>query len=182
MKYFKKLESERLYLGPLMVNDAKTYCQWINDPSTSDGINKTKDMVTIENETEWLENINKRDDNYNFSIIIKENDTLIGSCAILKVDNINQKAEIGIMIGEESQRNKGYGKETIKMLLDYGFNELNLHNIEIGAYSFNERAVACYKGIGFKEVGRIRENRYHQGKRYDSVILDILKDEFNQNK
>lgn len=179
MKYFKKLESKRLYLSQMHIEDAEIFCEWMNDKNVTDGLGSTKKLTTIEKEKEYLEKANTSDD-YNFSIIKKEDNSLIGSCTLGIHNQINQHGEIGILIGDEKNRNKGYGKEVIIMLLDYGFNTLNLHSIEIGAFSFNERAIICYKHIGFKEVGRIRENNYHEGKMHDSIILDMLKDEFNE--
>ena len=44
--------------------------------------------------------------------------------------------------------------------------------------AFNERAIACYKKCGFKEIGRRRKCVYIDGKYYDVVIMDILKEEF----
>ena len=64
------------------------------------------------------------------------------------------------------------------MLLNYGFNTLNLHNIYLGVYSFNEAAIKCYKKVGFKEAGRLRQAKYYNGKRYDDITMDILRDEF----
>ena len=177
MKYFKKIESENLYLSPMMVEDARIHCKWLNDHRVTDGIGKTKDVTTIENEVEYLENITKSG-SHNFSIILKENDQLIGSCALMNIDQVNQTSEVGILIGEDSARGKGYGQETLKILLDYGFNTLNLHNIYLGVYSFNEQAINCYKKVGFKEAGRKREAKFHNGKRYDDITMDILKDEF----
>ena len=177
MKYFKKLESDNLYLGPMMVEDAPIFTKWLNDYRVTDGIGKTKDITTIENEIEYLQNITKNDD-YNFSIVTKENNQLIGTCSIMNINSINQTAEVGIIIGEESARGKGYGVEALKLLLDYGFNTLNLHTIYLGVYSFNKQAIACYKKVGFKEAGRIREAKFHNGKRYDDIKMDILKDEF----
>lgn len=177
MKYFKKLESENLILGPMMMDDALTYVKWLNDYRVTDGIGKTKDITTIENEIEYLERITK-EGKHNFSIIKKDNEQLIGSCSIMNIDSINQTAEVGILIGEESARGKGYGEETLRIILDYGFNTLNLHNIYLGVYSFNEQAIACYKKVGFKEAGRLREAKFHNGKRYDDIRMDILRDEF----
>ncbi len=45
------------------------------------------------------------------------------------------------------------------MLLDYGFNLLNLNNIMLGMFSLNERALACYQRVGFKEIGRRKQAR-----------------------
>ena len=177
MKYFKKIVGERLYLSPINTEDNLLFCKWLNDNSTSDGLNKTKDIVTIENEMDYLTDVTKNG-KYQFAIVDMETDTLIGTCGFNQIDHINQNSEVGIFIGEESKRSQGYGGETLNLLLDYGFNTLNLHNIRLGVYSFNERALACYKKAGFKEIGRIREVRYFNGKRYDLILLDILKDEF----
>ena len=180
MKYFKKLEGPNLILAPMMMEDAPTYVKWLNDYRVTDGIGKTKDVTTIENEIEYLQNITK-EGKYNFCIVTKDKEELIGSCSIMNIDQINQTAELGILIGEESKRGKGYGQEALKIMLDYGFNTLNLHNIYLGAYSFNEQAIACYKKVGFKEAGRLREAKFYNGKRYDDIKMDILRDEFYEN-
>ena len=177
MKYFKKLEGPNLFLGPMMMEDAEIFVKWLNDYRVTDGIGKTKDVTTIENEIEYLQEITKKGD-YNFSIVTKDKEKLIGTCSLMNINNINQTAEVGILIGEESARGKGYGTEVLKIILDYGFNTLNLHNIYLGVYSFNEQAISCYKKVGFKEAGRIREAKFHNGKRYDDIKMDILRDEF----
>ena len=181
MKYFKKLEGKNIYLAPMMVQDAEIYCKWMNDSRVTDGINKTKDITTLENEIEYIQSVNKSD-NFAFSIVKKENDELIGSCTIMNPDYVNQRAELGIAIGDENSRGKGYGQEALKLLLNYGFNTLNMHNINLSVFSFNKQAIACYKKVGFKEIGVERESCYHDGKRYDIMRLDILKSEFNSEE
>ena len=79
------------------------------------------------------------------------------------------------------QINKGYGAEVLNLLLDYGFNYLNMNNIMLNVKSFNERAIACYKKVGFKEYGRRREAYFLNGKYYDHVFMDILAREFEGN-
>ena len=177
MKYFKKLEGHNLFLGPMMIEDAPIYVKWLNDNGVTDGIGKTKDVTTIENEIEYLQDVTKKGD-YNFSIVTKDKEQLIGTCSLMNINSVNQTAEVGIFIGESSYRGKGYGKEALKIILDYGFNTLNLHNIYLGVYSFNEQAIECYKKLGFKEAGRIREAKFHNGKRYDDIKMDILRNEF----
>ena len=78
-------------------------------------------------------------------------------------------------------RSNGYGTESLRLLLDYGFNYLNLNNIHLGVKAFNERAIACYKKVGFKEYGRRREAYFLNGKYYDHVFMDILAREFKGN-
>ena len=81
----------------------------------------------------------------------------MGNCGFIDIDHLNQTAEVGIFIGDKNHWNKGYGTEAITLLLDYGFKSLNLHNIIIRVYSFNERARKCYEKTGFKIIGKRRE-------------------------
>ena len=74
----------------------------------------------------------------------------------MNINYQNRIGTVGIFIGDESNRNNGYGAETLKLLLDYGFNYLNLNNIMLTVKSFNERAIKCYEKVGFKEFVRRR--------------------------
>ena len=85
---------------------------------------------------------------------------------------------LGIVIGEKTYWNKGYGQEAITLLLDYGFTLLNLNSIMLGTFAFNERAINCYKCVGFKEIGRRRQARIIGESKYDGILMDILAEEF----
>ena len=84
---------------------------------------------------------------------------------------------LGIFIGDDENRDRGLGTDTVRAVVKYGFETLNLHVIRLYVYSFNERAIKCYKKVGFKEQGRTREACFIDGKRYDEIIMDILKEE-----
>ena len=180
MNYFKKLIGERIYLSPLNIEDAEKYVEWFCDFKMTDGIEKSSSIMTVEAEREWLENTLKNND-YNFAIVNLENDELIGNCGIMNINQINRCAEVGIFIGNEENRSNGYGTEALKILLDYCFNYLNLNNVHLGVKAFNERAISCYKKVGFKEYGRRREAYFLNGKYYDNVYMDILAREFEGN-
>ena len=179
MKYFQKIKGDRLYLSPMNPDDKEIYTKWMNDKEVCENLGCYSKMISLVSEGKWLEdNLN----DYSFAIVLKENDELIGNIALLDVNNINQSATLGIFIGEKENRNKGYGKESIKLLLDYGFNTLNLNNIMLCVYSFNKKAYKTYEKIGFKKIGIRRECVYKDSLFYDEVYMDILKDEFNETK
>lgn len=177
MKYFKKLVGERIYLSTMNLEDAEEYTKWLNDFNVTDYIGKSSSLVTLEGEKLWLDNTLKKSD-YQFAIVRSEDDTLIGNCGFDSIDHIKRTATLGIFIGEEENRSLGYGTESLNLLLDYGFNYLNLHNIILFVFSFNERAIAAYKKVGFKEIGKRREAYFLNGKYYDIVSMDILSNEF----
>jgi RimJ/RimL family protein N-acetyltransferase len=87
---------------------------------------------------------------------------------------------LGILIGEKSFWGQGCGQDAVRLLLDYAFNLLNLHSVMLGAFAFNERALAANTKVGFREIRRRREARTMAGLAYDVVLMDILEDEFRE--
>ena len=85
---------------------------------------------------------------------------------------------LGIFIGDENYRNKGYGTEAIRLILEFGFKYLNLHSIRLDFLAINERAHKCYLKCGFKDTGKSREQIFLNGKYYDRSHMDILEHEF----
>ena len=179
MRYFKKLLGDRIYLSPINVEDGEKFTEWMNDFKVTDGTGRSSEMMNVEKEKEWIETT-LRENKYIFSIVKLEDNQLIGNCSFLDIDFTNRTGTLGIMIGEEENRGKGYGKEAIRLLLDYGFNYLNINNINLEVASFNEKAINCYKKVGFKEIGKRRESYFLNGKYYDDIYMDILSKEFNE--
>lgn len=181
MSYFKKIVGDRIYLSPLDINDAEKYVKWMCDKKVSDGIHSTAKIQNVESEKNWIMK-ELESGRYTFAVVLKENDELIGNASIMNLNQRDRTATLGIFIGEEDFRGKGYGQEVLNLLLDYGFNILNLHNIDLGVFSFNEGAINCYKKVGFKEYGRRREVYYLNGKYHDEILMEILEDEYRSRK
>ena len=176
--YFKKLAGKKCYLAPLDVNDAEKYTAWLNDLELTEYLVVYPHIISIENEKEFLEKLSKE---HTYSIIDNGTDELIGNCGFVDIDHINQTCEVGIFIGDKKYWDKGYGTEALSLMLDYGFKALNLHNISLRVYSFNERAIKSYEKIGFKITGKKREALLRNRERHDIILMDILYDEFYSN-
>lgn len=174
--YYKKLVGENIYLAPRTLEDAEKFARWLNDFRTTDYLGMGSKIMTLEKEKEYI--ANHMDAEASLNIVTLDEDKLIGTVALENIDHIDRKATLGIFIGDEKEREKGYGTEAINLILDYGFNYLNLNNIKLDVIEFNKRAIACYKKCGFKEAGRRRKSEYVDGKYYDTIMMDILKDEF----
>ncbi|MDY4237016.1 MAG: GNAT family protein [Bacilli bacterium] len=176
MKYFKKIEGEKVYLSPMNLEDIEKYVKWMNDFSTTDGLGSSSKVTTFESERSWLiNNMDKAEQQ--FAIVLKETDKLIGNCGFVDINHLHQKGEVGLFIGEEENRSKGYGTEALSLLVEYGFNYLNLKNIMLKVFSFNKRAIKSYEKIGFKVFGKRTEVYYLNGKWYDEYFMEILRKE-----
>ena len=171
MKYFKKIVGERLYLSPMNIEDAETYVKWMNDRKVTDNLGNTKSVCRVPGEKEYIES--RKSSDYDFSIVLND-DTLIGNISLMDVDLVSRKATLGIFIGDELNRSKGYGTEAMKLLVDYGFNILGLHNIDLNVFAFNKGAIKAYEKVGFKEYGRRHESYFLDGKFHDEISMEII--------
>ncbi len=114
-----------------------------------------------------------------FGIESKDSSELIGFASLESVSWISRHGFVGILCLFSSEfRGKGYGKDAMLLLLDYGFSMLDLHCIVLWVEAFNENAITFYENIGFTRGGLMREMAYRNGKRVDVVVMDILKREF----
>ena len=177
MKYYEKMSGKRIFLSPMSEEDAEIYTVWMNDREITDNLGSSTMVFSEEAERDWIE---ENSGEYQFAIIERESGEIIGNCGIQAVTHTFQRAELGLFIGEEENRNKGYGKEVLSLLLEYCFDTLNLHNVMLKVFSFNEQAIHTYNRVGFKEIGRRREAYYAKGRFWDEVYMDILKEEFTR--
>ena len=179
MKYFKKLVGERIYLSPRNLEDVEKFTEWMNDFEITDYTGRSYQTMTLQNEKAYLEK--EQDNKSGFAIIDLQADEIIGIVGLHEINNINRTATLGIFIGNKDYRSKGYGTEAIKLILDFGFNYLNLNNIDLALMEFNKRALKCYEKCGFKEIGRRRKCKFINGRYYDSILMDILSEEFTKS-
>ena len=176
-KYLKKLIGDNIYLSPISVDDVEQYAEMVNDIKVSVGLGYLSytNIIDFESEKEFLISVKKEK---MFAVRLLENDDLLGNIGFNSVDLLNRTATMGIMLGNPKYQRKGYGMEAINLLLDYGFSFLNLRNISLNVFEYNEVAYNLYKKIGFKEAGRLRKAVEIMGKTYDVIIMDMLKEEF----
>ena len=176
MKYFKKIIGDRIYLSPRNSEDVEQFTQWLNDFETTDYLGRSGTLITIEGEKKYLEENNSPEST--FVIVTLDNNKMIGTVSLEKINWRNRTATLGIFIGDKDFRNNGYGTEAIKLILEYGFKYLNLHSIRLDLLAVNERAHKCYLKCGFKDTGKSREEIFLNGKYYDKLHMDILEYEF----
>lgn len=82
----------------------------------------------------------------------------IGNCMFYDLNEYRGEAEIGILIGERSYWNKGYGKEAVDSLLKQLFSNPNIQRIYLKTLAENIRAQHCFHKCGFNPSGRIIVN------------------------
>ena len=176
-KYLKALVGDNIYLSPISLDDVEEYAEMVNDIKVSVGLGYLSytNIIDFESEKEFLISVKKEK---MFAVRLLENDELLGNIGFNSLDIINRNGALGVLIGNPKYQRKGYGTEALKLILDYGFSFLNLRNISLSVFEYNEPAYNLYKKVGFKEAGRLRKAVEIMGKTYDVIIMDMLKEEF----
>lgn len=175
----QKLIGKKCFLSPINEEDYDLFYRWLNDSETTIYLSTFHQIIARHHEKEFIEKL-IRIESGNYVLAIKEKETgkLLGNCALLNVDLINRNAEFGIFIGDKKHRGKGIGEEATLLILDFGFNALNLHHIWLRVFTFNKNAIGLYKKIGFKVIGTKRESRIIGNQKVDELLMDILPHEF----
>jgi len=170
------IRGKRVSLRAIERDDLPRYVAWLNDIEVSYHLT-TFIPFNLEDETDWYERQRTDDTTQNFAIVLNEGEQHIGSVGLMGIDHREQRAELGIFIGDKSQWGQGYGREAIRLLLDFGFSELNLHRIFLRVDASHTAAIRCYVSCGFIEEGRLRDGVYRHGQFEDMIIMSLLRPE-----
>ncbi len=176
MKYFRKLVGEKCYLSPISMDDVERYTEWVNDMEIGQFMLFTSSVIDMDKEKKALQSLMERD--VVFAIIEKDTNKVIGNCGLHGINDVHRYATFGIFIGEKTFWNQGIGSEATTLLLDYAFNILNLHSVNMDVFSYNKRAIRCYEKVGFKYAGKRRDFMFMAGEYHDVLMYDILASEF----
>jgi RimJ/RimL family protein N-acetyltransferase len=175
------IEGEKVRIRAIEKSDIAEIMKWINDPEVKSNL-LMRYPVSQYQEERWIETALAADNQRNKTFALETKDGVyLGGIGLHKIDWENSNAEVGIVIGKKEYWNKGYGTDAMLAILDFGFNQMNLHRIYLRVFEFNQRGIRSYEKCGFQKEGVLRQDRYRQGRYYNTIIMGILKEEFRQN-
>ncbi|MBS4172173.1 GNAT family N-acetyltransferase [Bacillus sp. FJAT-49736] len=150
--------------------------RWENDSNLIPLIRPNKNKAALEHrENVTLDGISKRLENEHIFLIYLD-DQLIGKMSYMVDPGHLYKKEhgtawIAITIGESIGRGKGVGYEAIQYLEEQIKKE-GINRIELGVFEFNHHAQKLYQKIGYKEIGRIENFTFWQGKMWADIRME----------
>jgi len=176
------LTGTKVYLRPLEREDAPRLVPWINDAEVTRTLEVFYRPMNLQTELEFIENIYKSEHDVVLGIAVKQTDALIGATGLHRLDGKNRRASFGIFIGEKAEWGKGYGTEVTTLMTGYAFETLNLNRVWLHVYEYNERGIRAYEKVGFTREGVLRQDRYHEGRYWDTITMAILREEWEARK
>ncbi len=177
------LRGERVWLTMLERADAATMARWEYDNEylrlldASPAQPRSEEMIV-----RWIDTATKSPNDFTFGIRLLQSDELIGWIQLDGVNWQHRTSYIGIGIGNRDFWGQGYGTEALDLMLQFAFNEINLHRVFLSVFSYNERAIHVYQKLGFQREGSYREHIERDGRRYDMAFYGLLAHEWRQRR
>lgn len=171
---------KRIRLRHTERDDLPLFVAWLNDPEVTRGLGMFLPLSLVEEE-QWFENtLQQPAEERPLTIEVCQDESwrTIGNSGFHAIDWRNRSAEVGIVIGDKSFWDQDYGSETIQLLLEYGFNTLNLHRVYLRVFEDNPRAIRAYEKAGFIHEGRMRQAEFRRGDYRDVLLMSVLRPEW----
>jgi RimJ/RimL family protein N-acetyltransferase len=170
--YSPFLSGPRLYLRDVRPEDVnENYYRWMNDPEVMRFLESRFFPNSLESLRQYVTAKQGDRNNVFLAIVRHEDDRHIGNIKLGPIDWIHRLAEVGILIGEKDCWGKGYATEAIRLVVEYGFNRLDLHKHTAGCYGNNEGSTRAFERAGFVREGVRKEHFFCNGVWVDLILL-----------
>jgi UDP-4-amino-4,6-dideoxy-N-acetyl-beta-L-altrosamine N-acetyltransferase len=168
----KMIVGKRIILREIEEEDLDLIVKWRNDPEILKWLFSYLHLSKVK-QRKWYEKYLDDATQQTFIIEVKEEKTLIGTIGLTDIDYKNQKGELTIIIGEKEYWGKGLGEESLKLLVKFAFNEMNLRKIKALVFSDNEVAIKLYEKCGFVKEGVLQEEIFKNGAFKDVILMSF---------
>jgi ribosomal-protein-alanine N-acetyltransferase len=178
---FPVLKTRRLVLRQVAIRDAPWYFEHFNTKEIVEGQDhggpRDLNEARAELKLYFLDNFRRRS-GIRWGITLKGDDKLIGSAGFYKwIQPERYKAEMGYDLNPAFW-GMGIMTETLSAIIQYGFDQMGLHRIEVLISRPNKRSQTLIRKLGFKREGVLRDHYFVEGRFSDDVIFSLLKEEW----
>jgi RimJ/RimL family protein N-acetyltransferase len=165
-------------LALMRAEDVPTIARWNQDLEFTACLGTPGEAHTLEMRQEaYKQNSRIKPDSAEFAVVELGTGRLVGFGGLFDISRA-LVATMFVGIGESPLRRKGFGTEASRLICEYGFFFRNLHSIKVEVHEYNGAARRVYERLGFKIVGRLRGANLLNNRRYDEIIMDLLRSEF----
>lgn len=113
-------------------------------------------------------------DNF-FPVTAFDESGVIGSLILRYTDSDKKTLRFGFVVVDDSRRGRGYGKEMLRLALRFAFDVFGAERVTLGVFDTNPIAHACYKAVGFNDVGSECNPMCFNGEPWNIVEMEILR-------
>jgi len=166
-------------LRPIERSDLPTIQSWRNSQDLIKNFREYR-LFCLDQKTDWYDSMIK-DNRFEFFIIEGEGRPL-GVAGITYIDWVNRHADVHFYIGHKNLWiDKEFSPQAFSLILDYGFNKLNLNKLWAEIYSIDKMKLKFFKDRGFNVDANLRDHYFYNGEYYTSHILSLLRNEYTES-
>src|SRR5262245_30817232 len=174
---------DRIRLTSPIAGDARTLSEWYQDSQFSRHLDAIPAYPKGESEVNrWLDDVSGASagakNDYLFVIRPLDSSLTMGFVHLGDILWSHGVGWLAIGLGSEFQ-GQGYGYEAMNLTLQFAFNEINLHRVQLTVFSYNIAAIRLYEKLGFQREGVFREFMQRDGQRYDMYLYGLLSSEWS---
>lgn len=169
---FPVLETDRLLLCKISLDDAENIFLLRTNEAAMKYIHKPK-LNSIDDAKEIIKKMNEPD-RIQWGITLIKEYKIIGTIGYHRIEKDHYRAEIGYMLAPDYW-NTGLMSEAITKVIEYGFNEMNLHSIEAIINPGNTVSRKILQKFNFIKEAYFKENFFFEGKFLDSEVYSLVK-------
>ncbi|MCQ2482823.1 MAG: GNAT family N-acetyltransferase [Clostridia bacterium] len=170
------LESDRLILRRFTLDDAQAmYENWASDTEVTRYLSwpaHTNPDITRQLISFWIDNY-KNENFFTWAIVLKEDNTLVGSISVIELNDIIESAEIGYCMGKKWW-GKGYMPEALGEVIAYLFDEVGVNRIYAGHDVNNPKSGRVMSKAGMRFEGIMRQGGKNNTGTCDVAIYSVL--------
>jgi RimJ/RimL family protein N-acetyltransferase len=168
-----------VYLRPAERTDVPRFVAWLTDARTTRTL-ATIAPMSLALEERWFDSLVERQGNdlWHFVICRSADDRPVGGIDLHAIDSVNGTAGLGIVIGDPSDTDQGYGTDAMRAIVRFGFGRLRLERIWLDVDADNDRARHVYERVGFVVEGVLRHAIFREGSHHDLVRMSLLRAEW----
>ena len=171
------IKGKKVGLRAVEKEDLPFLRDWRNIPDFRKNFREVRELSLTDQEA-WFEHLQKtKHINYMFTIVDLDSEKPIGAAGLLYINWIIRSADFSFYIGDQEKYigNDAVTEESVKLLIEYGFKNLNLHKIWMELYEFDKQKIDFFtKKFNFKQDGVLRDNCYEDGKYWNSLIISLI--------
>lgn len=176
------LATKRLVLKNLTINHAnEIYEGWLRDPLVNRYLEVRHSIPDIASLEQYIRIMNISSKNLLLGIFIDAGKH-IGNIKLGPIDWRNNRAGVGLLIGDRNSWNKGYATEVIKGVTQYAIEKLNLNRVEASCYHGNVASFNAFMKAGYKEEGRMKNYWQTDNGYEDNILMAYLKAKASQHE
>lgn len=179
---FPQLETERLMLREMTIDDVEFYFRHFNNDEIVEGscfLGPESLEAAKEELKRYCINPFKENKGVRWGIVKKGSKELIGTCGYYDWNKTVHRAEIGYDL-DPVYWGRGIMTEALGATLEYGFEKMELNRIQAIIDSKNVRSIRLVQRLGFKKEGILRQNSYFNGQFIDDIVFSLLKKEWTR--